>query len=170
MKYDDLPEVPPRPHNYFALESVDVSVKHPQRSVPVNIHCKVLGKGPPLLLVHGLMTSSYSFRYIIPALAEKYQVIAPDLPGAGKSEAPLDLSMSPQSIAMLICALIKDLQIEPPYVVGNSLGGYQTLWLAVLFPEQVRKLIVMHAPGFPQLRNSVMRFLFIASGSHALVR
>jgi pimeloyl-ACP methyl ester carboxylesterase len=70
MSYDDLPELPPRLHTYFSLESTEVWVKHPKREVPIKIHCKVMGHGPPLLLVHGLMTSSYSFRYVIPALAE----------------------------------------------------------------------------------------------------
>jgi pimeloyl-ACP methyl ester carboxylesterase len=42
--------------------------------------------------------------------------------------------MSPRSIAQLIFCLISALQIGPPYIVGNSLGGYQALWFAVLFP------------------------------------
>jgi pimeloyl-ACP methyl ester carboxylesterase len=82
------------------------------------------------------MTSGYSFRYIVPALARKYRVIVPDLPGAGRSEAPVDLSMSPRLIAQLLSCLVSALQIEPPTVVGNSLGGYQSLWLAVLFPTR----------------------------------
>lgn len=116
------------------------------------------------------MTSSYSFRYIVATLAEKYQVIVPDLPGAGRSEAPVDLSLSPRSMAQFIFCLISALQVEPPYIVGNSLGGYVSLWFAVLFPDQVRKLIVMHAPGFPQLRLSAMQFLLNFHGGRALVR
>jgi len=170
MKLDDLPEAPARPHNFFALESVDVPVKHPERETPIRIHCKVAGNGSPLLLIHGLMTSGYSFRYIVPDLAEKYQVIVPDLPGAGRSEARVDLSMSPRSIAQLIFCLISALHIEPPYVVGNSLGGYQALWFAVLFPDQVRKLIVMHAPGFRQFRLSAMRFLLAFHSGRTLAR
>lgn len=161
MNFNDLPETPRRPHAYFALESVDVPVKHPDRNASLNIHCKVAGNGPPLLLIHGLMTSGYSFRYIIPELATKYRVIVPDLPGAGRSEAPLDLSMSPQSIATFIDALISALQIEPPYVIGNSLGGYQALWFVMLFPAHARKLIVIHAPGFPQFQISALRFLLV---------
>lgn len=159
MNYNDLPETPTRPHTYFALESVDVSVKHPEREAPIRIHCKVAGRGRPLLLIHGLMTSSYSFRYVIPALAQKYRVIVPDLIGAGRSESPTDLSMSPPSMANLISALISALEIEPPYLVGNSLGGYYALWFSVLFPHQVHRLIVMHAPGFPQLRISLLHSL-----------
>jgi pimeloyl-ACP methyl ester carboxylesterase len=170
MNFDDLPPTPARPHGFFALDRVEVPVKFPEREAPIRIHCKIAGHGSPLLLIHGLMTSSYSFRYIVPALAEKYQVIVPDLPGAGRSEAPTDLSMSPQSIAQLIFCLISALQIGPPYIVGNSLGGYQALWFAVLFPDQVRKLIVMHAPGFPQFRLSAVRFLLAFRGGRLLAR
>jgi pimeloyl-ACP methyl ester carboxylesterase len=55
--------------------------------------------------------------------------------------------------------LIEALQIEPPYMVANSLGGYQALWLAVLFPEAFRKLIVMHATGFPHTsrKSTILR-------------
>ena len=84
MKLDDLPQAPARPHSFFALDSMKVPVKLPEREAPVRIHCKIAGNGPPLLLIHGLMTNGYSFRYIVPALAEKYQVIVPDLPGTGR--------------------------------------------------------------------------------------
>lgn len=170
MKFGNLPQAPVRPHGFFSLDSMDVAVRLPKRPAPVRIHCKSAGDGPPLLLVHGLMTSGYSFRYIVPALSERYQVIIPDLPGAGRSEAPVDLFMSPQSIAQFISCLISTLHLERPYIVGNSLGGYQALWFAVLFPEQVRKLIVMHAPGFPQFRLSAMRFITVCRPGHQLAR
>jgi pimeloyl-ACP methyl ester carboxylesterase len=170
MKFDDLPPTPARPHNFFALPSVEVPVTLPLRQAPIHIHCKVAGKGRPLLLIHGLMTSGYSFRYIVPALAEHYQVFVPDLPGAGRSGAPLDLSMSPQSMAEFISCLISTLQIEPPYLVGNSLGGYQALWFAVLFPDQVRKLIVMHAPGFRQFGALALQWLLAVHSGRQLMR
>ena len=170
MKLEHLPQAPARPHDFFALDSMEVAVKLPEREAPIQIHCKIAGNGPPRLLIHGLMTSGYSFRYIIPALAEQFQVIVPDLPGAGRSEAPADLSMSPRSVAQFISCLISALHIEPPYVVGNSLGGYQALWFAVLFPDQVRKLVVMHAPGFPQLRLSAMRFITARRAGRQLAR
>lgn len=170
MKYNDLPESPGRPHTYFSLETIDVAVKHPDRITPIRTHCKVAGTGPPLLLIHGLMTSSYSYRYVIPELAKKYRVIVPDMPGAGRSEAPLDLSMSPQSIAIFIDSLIAALQIEMPYVVGNSLGGYQTLWFAMMFPAQARRLVVIHAPGFPQLQVSALRLLLASTFGRSLFR
>ena len=170
MKFSDLPQAPVRPHSFFSLDSMEVAVRLPKRPTPVRIHCKSAGDGPPLLLVHGLMTSGYSFRYIVPALSERYQVIIPDLPGAGRSEAPVDLSMSPQSIAQFISCLISALHIESPYVVGNSLGGYQSLWFAVLFSRQVRKLIVMHAPGFAQFRLSAMRSIVASRGGRSLAQ
>ena len=170
MKYNDLPETPIRPHTYFDLESIEATVKHPDRKAEINIHCKVTGNGRPLLLIHGLMTSSYSFRYVISELAKKYRVFVPDLPGAGRSQTPLDLSMSPQSVAKFLNALVYSLQIEKPYVIGNSLGGYQALWLATLCPASLRRLIVIHAPGFFQLQNFALRFLLASPVGRALFR
>jgi pimeloyl-ACP methyl ester carboxylesterase len=171
MPSEKLPLVPFRPHSYFALASREVAVKHPARPVPIRLHCKIAGQGPPLLLIHGLMTSSYSFRYVIPALAARYQVIVPDLPGAGRSETLLpEVPVSARAIGQLIAALIGALDIEPPFVVGNSLGGYQALWCAVLFPDQVRKLIIMHAPGFPQVRLSLLLLLLASPAGRSLMR
>jgi pimeloyl-ACP methyl ester carboxylesterase len=78
--------------------------------------------------------------------------------------------VSARAIGQLIAGLIEALQIEPPVVVGNSLGGYQALWCAVLFPEHVRKLIIMHAPGFPQFRLSMLLLLLAFPAGRALMR
>jgi pimeloyl-ACP methyl ester carboxylesterase len=78
--------------------------------------------------------------------------------------------MSPQSVATFLDALVSTLQIEPPYVIGNSLGGYQALWFAILYPAQVRKLIVMHAPGILQLQSLALRVLLASPIGRALFR
>jgi pimeloyl-ACP methyl ester carboxylesterase len=48
----------------------------------LRVHYREHGKGEPLLLIHGLMTTSYSWRYVYSALGSRYRIIAPDLPGA----------------------------------------------------------------------------------------
>jgi pimeloyl-ACP methyl ester carboxylesterase len=103
-------------------------------------------------------------------ICQKYQVIVPDLPGADRSQAPLDLSMSLPSLATFLHALVSTLQIEPPYVVGNSLGGYQALWFVTFFPAQVRRLIVIHAPGFFQFQSFALRVILASSLGRALFR
>lgn len=165
-----IPTVPVRPHSFFDLPHLSVPLQIPGIERPVRVHCKTVGDGPPLLLIHGLMTSSYSFRYVIRPLAERYRVIVPDLPGAGRSGAPESLAMSPSSVAMVLLELIDSLKLDSPYVVGNSLGGYEALWLAALHPGRIRRLVVMHAPGFPTLKIRLLSLVSRVPGAGALFR
>lgn len=151
-RYTTLPEVAPLAHDFATLDRHFVSVKVEGREAPVVLSWVEAGEGPPLLLVHGLMTSAYSFRYVISTLAKSYRVLAIDLPGAGRSAAPVDLSQSPQSQVAVLEAFARTLKLEKLYVVGNSLGGYVSLWWALAHPERFDRLVVMHSPGFPELR------------------
>lgn len=131
-RYTDLPETPPVPHDFFTLprHQRDVTVD----GQPLTLSWVEAGSGPPLLLIHGLMTSAYSWRYVAPALAKQYRVIALDLPGAGKSGAPVGLSQSPQSLATVLDAFVGALGLGKVYVVGNSMGGYVSLWWSLARP------------------------------------
>ncbi|MBI3072883.1 MAG: alpha/beta hydrolase [Deltaproteobacteria bacterium] len=170
MKLSELPEKPPRPHTYFDLPSRFVDVPRPDSARPIRIHYKEAGAGDPLLLVHGLMTSSYSFRYLIPLLAPHGRVVVPDLPGAGESDAPTDLSMAPDSVAEVLLSFIAALALGPTHVVGNSLGGYESLWLATNHRDQVRRLTIIHAPGFPHTKLRAMQLAMAIPGSATVFR
>jgi pimeloyl-ACP methyl ester carboxylesterase len=120
-RFEDLPERPRVAHPYFELRSEKVRVTTPALGT-LEASVRVHGAGPPLLLVHGLMTSSYSWRYVVEPLGEHFTVYAPDLPGAGQSEpAP---SYAPQAIADWLAALQIALAIRGCRVIGNSMGGY----------------------------------------------
>src|SRR5580704_17023600 len=84
-RFEELPLEPRVAHTYFTTRVLEVVVTTPQLG-RVRAHVRVHGSGPPLLLVHGLMTSSYSWRYVIAPLGRSYTVYVPDLPGAGRSE------------------------------------------------------------------------------------
>ena len=168
VRYADLPRLPLYPHPYFDLPSHTVQITPKGYGKPITIHYKESGHGEPMLLIHGLMTSGYSFRYVIAGLSEHYRVIVPDLPGAGKSDAPADLSMTPQSMAEVISAFISALGLQKVYLVGNSLGGYETLWLALSNPEQVRRLAILHSPVFPDFKMRALSVALAAPGAHAL--
>lgn len=89
MPFRALPEQPRLPHTYFDAEPVDIDMD----SAPfgrIRVHYRTVGDGPPLLLVHGLMTTSYSWRYNLAGLAAKFRVITVDLPGCGQSSGPAD--------------------------------------------------------------------------------
>jgi pimeloyl-ACP methyl ester carboxylesterase len=66
-RFADLPEKPRRPHHYNQSRGAEIHLRS-EPFGPIDVHYRELGSGPPLLLVHGLMTSSYSWRYIMDAL------------------------------------------------------------------------------------------------------
>lgn len=154
--YYELPEKPIREHSYYQWQGIDQPVLI--KGKLLNIHYKKIGQGRPLLLIHGLMTSSYSFRFIAEELSKRYTVIIPDLPGAGRSSFCLDVKLTPDYIADVIKVFLdgvvgKDSSV---YVVGNSLGGYESVWLASKYPQSVRRLMVMHSPGFPTFNHRML--------------
>lgn len=93
------------------------------------------GSGEPLVLLHGLGLSRQAWNPITPLLAERFDVIAVDLPGFGDSAAlAADTEPHPAAIAAIVAATLGSLGIEAPHVAGNSLGGWVALELAALVP------------------------------------
>jgi pimeloyl-ACP methyl ester carboxylesterase len=93
------------------------------------------GSGEPLVLLHALGLSRKSWAPVIPALAERFDVVAVDLPGCGESEPlPPDVEPTPVAVARCVAELIDQLGLGRPHVAGNSLGGWVALELAHLRP------------------------------------
>lgn len=167
-RYTELPETPPVPHDFLTLPRHRRAVAVEGRPDPIPLSWVEAGDGPPLLLVHGLMTSAYSWRYVASDLAHRYRVIALDLPGAGHSGAPADLSQSPASLARVLDGFVQALGLTKVYVVGNSMGGYVSLWWSLAHPERFDRLLIMHAPGFPEARLYALHALLSLGLSKAL--
>ena len=86
------------------------------------------GKGPPILLLHGITSNAYSWWQVAPALvAEGYHVYSLDLPGHGHSDLPSDHRIS--TIAGVVCGVIGALQLHHLTLIGHSWGGATTLRL-----------------------------------------
>lgn len=166
-RFEDLPERPRVPHPYFETRAERVPVTTPVLGT-LSAHVRVHGSGPPLLLVHGLMTSSYSWRYVLEPLGQHFTVYAPDLPGAGQSEpAP---AYAPQACADWIGALQLALGIRGCRVVGNSMGGYLCMRLALSDPEAMGRLLNVHSPGVPEARLAALRVALAIPGARAALR
>ncbi len=89
------------------------------------------GAGEPLVLVHGLGSSLRVWDPLIPALADRFDVLTIDLPGFGDSASlPTLVVPTPARLAESVAGLLDDLGIKAPHVVGNSLGGWVGLELA----------------------------------------
>ena len=91
------------------------------------------GRGEPLVLLHGLGLARESWRRVIPALAERFDVLAIDLPGFGESQPlPPSVEPSPAALARSVAGLLDELGIGSAHLAGNSLGGWVALELAAL--------------------------------------
>jgi pimeloyl-ACP methyl ester carboxylesterase len=167
LPFDRLPERPRVPHPYFDIEGRDVLVSS-RYFGRIRLHVKEIGEGPPLLLLHGLMTSSYSFRYVVEPLSKRYRCIVPDLPGAGKSDTP-DVRYFSHALAELVGELIDTLDARGCRAIGNSLGGYLLLRLALARPEAMSRLVALHPPGVPLRRLHALKTVFSVPGSRALL-
>jgi len=116
----------------------------------VQLHYLTAGHGPEtVILLHGFAETSRMWRPIIPTLAEKFTVIAPDLPGIGDSSIPAKIDML--EAAKQIHALVRSLNIDKARVVGHDIGLMVAYAYAAQFPNETEKLAVMDAflPGVP---------------------
>jgi len=123
----------------------------------VRIAVRELGAGPPLLLVHGMGTSGYSWRYLLEPLARRYRVLIPDLPGAGSSDHP-DRYLGPDVQARALIAIIDALGIRGASVIANSMGGYLAMRAALLDPAAIGRLVNLHSPGVPTFKMHALRW------------
>lgn len=106
------------------------------------------GHGAPLILLHGYAETSRMWRPIIPRLAERFTVVAPDLPGIGDSSIPAT-GLNMKTAATRVHALARSLGIERASVVGHDIGLMVAYAYAAQFPAEVEKLVLMDAflPG-----------------------
>src|ERR1700730_14631909 len=114
----------------------------------VKLHYLTAGHGPALILLHGYAETSLMWRPIIPALAERFTVIAPDLPGIGDSAMPKD-GLDMKTAAIRMHALARSLGVQKAEVVGHDIGLMVAYAYAAQFPTEVTKLVLMDAflPG-----------------------
>jgi pimeloyl-ACP methyl ester carboxylesterase len=119
------------------------------------------GSGPALLVVHGFMGYSFSWRFVIKGLAEHYSVYAVDLPGTGFSDRNDSLPGTLASDAEHLLAFVDHFGIEQFDVLGTSRGGGTTIALAGLLAERGRLhrigRLVLSAPINPWSRTGLLR-------------
>jgi pimeloyl-ACP methyl ester carboxylesterase len=128
----------------------------------VKLSYETSGSGAPLLLIHGMGSASTAWKTIRPALQEKFQVTAIDLPGHGKSDFDPHQAMDPYSLALLMTKQMDDLGIEKAHIAGNSLGGWIALEMAAAFPDRVLSVTGL-APAGLWLVPTTQRTLLGAS-------
>lgn len=109
----------------------------------VTLHYLTAGTGDPVVLLHGVPQTSYEWREVIPKLADRYSIIAPDLRGLGDSSRPAG-GYDKRTVAADIWQLVHDhLKIDRFFLAGHDWGGPVAFALAAAHPEAVRRLAVL---------------------------
>jgi len=107
----------------------------------IKIYYETYGEGPPVILIGGLGSQIQSWATQVPIYSRHFRVIVFDNRGAGKSDKP-DIPYTTKLMADDTAGLLDTLGIESAHVVGKSMGGMIGQWLAIRYPEKVKKLVL----------------------------
>lgn len=107
------------------------------------------GGAPKIVFVHGLGGSQSTWQMVLGELAERYRVVAIDLPGHGQSDksAPDTVDYSVSGLAAAVAEALRGLKLTPAIVVGHSLGGAVAMELALARPDAVTGLVLVDSAG-----------------------
>lgn len=128
------------------------------------------GRGPHLLLLHGLGANLYCWRHLQPYLTKFFTVTSVDLPGFGQSSNFPNVSYGLDEQVARLNSFLDQLKIESTFVVGNSMGGNIALWLARTSPKRIRGCAVI-APATSRslLKLPLERLTWLSSPASFLI-
>jgi pimeloyl-ACP methyl ester carboxylesterase len=129
-----------------------IALEVPGRSTTA-LYAEESGDGPPLILLHGLGGSLFTWRHVVTALSREHRVIALDMKGFGQSDKPFDEHYSAADQAALVSAFIRKRGLSGVTLVGHSFGGVVALRTARDFarePGVIARLVVMDTPALQQ--------------------
>jgi len=109
-------------------------------------HYKVTGEGPVILILHGWNGSSDSWRKIIEILEIKFKVVCPDFPGFGKTKPP-KIPWNLDNFVDWLKEFTEKLDLKNFFLLGHSFGGRVAIKFSILYPEKVKKLILVSSAG-----------------------
>jgi pimeloyl-ACP methyl ester carboxylesterase len=125
------------------------------------------GSGPVIVLVHGITSTSETWERVMPALAKRFTVIAPDLLGHGGSAKPRgDYSLG--AYASGVRDMLVALGHERATFVGHSLGGGVAMQLAYQFPERCERLVLIDSGGLGSEVNFLLRMATLPGAEFVL--
>ena len=129
----------------------------------LSLYAEERGQGPPVVLLHGLGGSTYSWRFVAPALANSHRVIALDLKGFGRSDKIFDTNYSAADQAALVASFLRGRGLHNITLVGHSFGGAVALLTAIQLkqrdPGRIRQLVLIDAPVLPQALTPLVAFM-----------
>jgi len=158
------PEIPGAERRIVTVQTHDAG--------PLDVHLYEAGDGPPVVLLHGWPQDAWCWRYVIPLLADRYRLIAPDLRGLGRTGAP-GRGYNGMVIGADAIALLDALEIERAHLVGHDWGGFGAFAAAIAAPRRIASLMALNtSPPWLELsprlvwelRRSWYVFLLAACG------
>lgn len=138
----------------------------------VRVHFQEKGTGPPLVLLHGNNSSTYTWKDVYDGLAARHRVVAVDMKGFGFTSKP-EGDYSVEAQAALVVRLLDELKIERAVWCGSSLGGTVALAAAIGHPERVSALVLVAAPAYSEMRGAslappYLKWQYVGAGLTAL--
>jgi pimeloyl-ACP methyl ester carboxylesterase len=139
-------------------------VRHRFVDLPgLRVHVAEAGAGDAVLMLHGFPQHWWAWRAVVPALAERHHVVAPDLRGAGWTDAPRDGYTEGQLVADAV-ALLDALGLDRAHVVGLDIGGILGFRLCLAHPDRVRRFVFMGCPHpWPGLSGRLLARVLLRS-------
>ncbi|MBU2488695.1 MAG: alpha/beta hydrolase [Proteobacteria bacterium] len=129
-----------------------------------------MGRGEPIVLVHGIPTSSYLWRNVIRALLPDFRLIAPDLMGLGDTETPLDHRYDMEAQADKILELCDHLGLDVFTLVCHDQGGAAAQWLAMHHPHRIRRFVLTNCVCYDNWPVPLVSFMMDTLRSPFLAR
>ena len=137
-----------------SLTRDELATQHPNEKYVqidgVSLHYRQEGLGRPLVLLHGMLTSTQLWRNITPGLAFGHTIYSLDLMGFGLSEKPQDRSYNLDTYVAQLERFLEQFHLANPILVGHELGAVIAATYTLRHPNTVRKLILLNAPLSPE--------------------
>ncbi len=115
----------------------------------MNVHYRIEGKGRPLVLLHGTGSSLHTWDGWVQALSDTFRIIRLDLPAFGLTGPHPNHDYRIATYVKLLHSLLNELEVGKMALAGNSLGGFIAWRYAIQYPDQVDRLILLDASGYP---------------------
>ena len=144
--------------DYITIELPGFPGAH-QKPEQCRIHYLTMGSGEPLLLVHSVGQSVYTWRELMPKLADSYCVVAIELPGAGYSDRPYSLNYSMDEIADVIVKCLDALGVKKTHALGVTMGAVYTMYAAAKYPDRFMKVVALTPGGITEKMPKKIRRL-----------
>jgi pimeloyl-ACP methyl ester carboxylesterase len=143
LRLEQVQELPSEEHSFFLLPERRKAVNLPESRTSLEISYREVGSGKPLLLLHGLWTSAYTFRSLIRLLSGQHRLIMPELVDPEGVHLLPDLDYRPARLADLVLAIGAALKLEKPVVVAHAESALAGMWLALRHPGYMSTLVTL---------------------------